>query len=389
MKTNKRFLILTSDSGFGHRSAAKSVLKALEVQYPDQVECLIINPILETDLPKFMKQIDTGYDKRIKSSPQFYRFTYEISDSRPVSEVLEGALTLALQKNIRQLIGDVQPDAILSTNQMFNSPTGAVLKDLDKPIPFFTAVTDMADVHSLWFGNAPDRFFVASDWVKIKAVENGIPERKITISGIPVDPEFMMHSQQVGLLREKLGLKPGVTTILFVGSVRVDNIKENLEALEKVACPIQVVVITGGDHDLFTQLSGIEFGFPLYLQDFVTNMPEWMLASDVLITKAGGLILSEGLAAGLPIVIIDYLPGQEEGNVRFVLGHQAGSWVQNPEELTSTLDYWLCDGQKRLRMVACNARDLGHPDSALTIASALWDASEPHVDQPIPEDKLE
>ncbi|MFZ3152090.1 MAG: glycosyltransferase [Anaerolineaceae bacterium] len=379
MKTNKRFLILTSDSGFGHRSAANSVLKALEVKYPQQAKGLIVNPILETDMPKLVRQIDTGYDSRVKSASKLYRFTYEISDSRPVSEVLESALTLMLQKNIKELIHNLNPDAVLSTNQMFNAPTGAVLKDLNLSVPFFTTVTDLADVHALWFGSGPDRYFVASDWVKIKALENNVPEDRITISGVPVDPDFTLSGQEKSALREGLGLQSDITTVLFVGSVRVFNIVQSLQALEKVSCPIQVVVITGGDKNLFVQLSELKFKFPFYLHDFVTNMPEWMRAADVLITKAGGLILSEGLAAGLPSVIINYLPGQEEGNVRYILSHQAGSWVQNSTEMASVLNYWLSDDQKRLKMVASNSKELGHPDSALQIAEALWEASEKPV----------
>lgn len=379
MKTNRRFLILTSDSGFGHRSAANSVLKALEIKYPQQAKALIVNPILETDVPKLVRQIDTGYDSRVKNAAKFYRFTYEISDSRPVSEVLESALTLMLQKNIKELVQDLNPDAILSTNQMFNTPTGAVLKDMNIAIPFFTAVTDLADVHALWFGSGPDRYFVASDWVKIKALENNVPEDKIIISGVPVDPDFSFNVSEKSALREGLGLRPDMTTVLFVGSVRVFNIEQSLRALEKVSYPIQVVVITGGDKNLFVQLSELKFKFPFYLHDFVTNMPEWMRAADVLITKAGGLILSEALAAGLPSVIINYLPGQEEGNVRYILSHQAGSWVQNPTEMAFVLNYWLSDDQKRLKMVASNSKRLGHPDSALQIAEALWEASEKPV----------
>ena len=206
-----------------------------------------------------------------------------------------------------------------------------------------------------------------------------MPEDRITISGVPVDPDFTLSGQEKSALREGLGLQSDITTVLFVGSVRVFNIVQSLQALEKVSCPIQVVVITGGDKNLFVQLSELKFKFPFYLHDFVTNMPEWMRAADVLITKAGGLILSEGLAAGLPSVIINYLPGQEEGNVRYILSHQAGSWVQNSTEMASVLNYWLSDDQKRLKMVASNSKELGHPDSALQIAEALWEASEKPV----------
>lgn len=376
MKNKKHFLILTSDSGFGHRSAARSVQKALEMSSPEINNVLIINPILETDFPKVVKQIETGYDSRVKNSPRFYRFTYEISDSRQVSEIIEGALTLLLQKNIRQLIELYKPDAILVTNELFIKPTGTVIKENNLRLPFFTVVTDLADVHSMWFGKGPDKYFVASDWVLRKALENEVPPEKIAITGIPVDPDFALIDEQKESLYEKLGVARGYTNLLFVGSVRVENIFDNLMALNDVKYPVQAIVITGGDHELYEKLQEKHFNFPFVLQDFVSNMPEWMAVADVLITKAGGLILSEGLGRGLPIILIGYLPGQEEGNVRYLLAHQAGSYVTNPFELAEVLNYWLAADSQRLKMVASNSKALGHPDSALVIANELKAASE-------------
>ena len=137
MNHKKRFLILTSDSGFGHRSAARSVQKALEAIAPEQVDILIINPILETDMPKLWQQMETGYDSRVKNSPKLYRFTYDLSDSPQMSKLAGGALAILLQKNIKQLIEVYKPDAILSTNQMYNTPMRAILKDREIKIPFF------------------------------------------------------------------------------------------------------------------------------------------------------------------------------------------------------------------------------------------------------------
>lgn len=76
----KRCLIITSDAGFGHRSAALSVSKALEVLYPNQVEILVTNPIQETDTPTVMKPIEKGYDRSVRFSPGLYRLSYEVSD---------------------------------------------------------------------------------------------------------------------------------------------------------------------------------------------------------------------------------------------------------------------------------------------------------------------
>jgi 1,2-diacylglycerol 3-beta-galactosyltransferase len=381
MKNRKRFLILTSDSGFGHRSAARSVQKALEVLAPEQLDILIINPILETDFPKIFKQIDQGYDNRVKNSPKMYRFIYDIGDSPQVSKLAGSALSILLQKNIKKLIELFDPDVILNTNELYNAPIRSIMKDEARRLPFFTVVTDLADVHAMWFSKGPDKYFVTSDWALRKGLENNVPPEKIAITGIPVDPDFSLIDQRREQLYEALGVARGYTNLLFVGSVRVENILDNLMGLQDVNYPIQAIVITGGDHDLYEKVKGISFDFPVVLRDYVTNMPEWMAVSDVLITKAGGLILSEGMAKGLPIMLIDYLPGQEEGNVRYILAHQAGSLVANPFELASVLNFWLEDDCQRLKAVAANSKALGHPDSALVIAKELLAVSESLVEK--------
>jgi 1,2-diacylglycerol 3-beta-galactosyltransferase len=370
----KRCLIVTSDSGFGHRSAALSVSKALEVLYPGQVECLVTNPILETDTLTVMKPIEKGYDRRVRTTPWFYRFSYEVSNSRAVSEVVEGALTFILQKIIAETIHDFKPDVILNTNEMFNNPISKVLQVAGLKTPSYTVVTDLADVHSLWFSPEPDRFFIANEWVKVRALESEVPEDKLVISGIPVSPDFALNQVEKQALRGSLGLDPQRLTLLFVGSNRVSNLQDYLQALENFGIPVQAVVIAGGNDALYKELIGRHYDFPLEVRNFEKNIPQWMMASDVLVTKAGGLILSEGLAARLPILLIDYLPGQEEGNVRYLLSHQAGALVQNVGEFRAIMAYWLEADGYRLSQVSRASAALGHPEAALTVAKALWDA---------------
>lgn len=376
MEAKKRFLILTSDSGFGHRSAAMSVSKALDHLYGDRQVNLIVNPILETNSVSLMKSIEKNYDKGVKNIPNLYKMGYEMSDSRKISEVMETALMVLLQKNISEAFEAFLPHGILITNPMFNAPAGKVRKRNSAKVPLYAVVTDLADVHSLWFAPGPDLFYIASDWVRVKARENGVPLRKLQISGIPVHPRFYLNQDTKPQLRHKLGLERDKRTILFVGSVRVEHILENLRALEELKDEFQVAVIAGGNEELHHTLVEETFNFPIKINGFVDNMPEWMLASDLLVTKAGGLILSEGLAAGLPILLVDFLPGQEEGNVRYVTSHQAGAFVQNVGEFVTMVEFWLRDGAVQLERTAASSKLIGQPGAAFTVAEGLWSAAQ-------------
>lgn len=368
----KRILILTSDFGFGHRSSANSIAKAIQLQYPNTIEPVIINPLLDEPSLFLFQKAEHDYDKTVRDYASFYRFCYEVSDTRPASSFVESTLTIALRKSIRHIIYKNQPDIIISTNQLFNAPVGSVLNNMRVPPPFFTVVTDLADVHKLWFNTNPNRFFVATDYVKNKAMENGIPSRRIIVSGIPVDPEFDTIRQSKEDIRKHLNLNPSLNTILVVGSKRVGRILEYLEVLNNITLPFQVVVIAGGDQTLYETLTQKDWDFPVCIKDYVTNMAEWMHAADILVTKAGGLILSEGMAAGLPIILIDHLAGQEEGNVKFILDNHVGLAADNPDYFITIINSWLSKDQTSVNIYSDNSKRLGHSDAAFVIANACW-----------------
>ena len=382
MSPNKNFLILTCDYGFGHRSAANAIAKAMQLQHPQDSTTVIVNPISEEPASPLLKLTEQNYDQLVTTNPNFYRFTYEISNSRPASEIFGNTMTLALYRNVKQIIQKVHPNAILSTNEMFGGPTGAVIQTMKERLPFYTVVTDLADVHASWFNNHTDKFFVASDIVRAKAITCGIDPQKIFISGIPVNPGFAAPHADKPELRLKLNLDPQLPTLLFVGSRRVSGILDHLAALESLDMPFQVVVIAGGNQELFRQAIRRKWSFPIIqIHNYVTDMMDYMLCADLLVTKAGGLIISEGLAAGLPIFLIDYLPGQEEGNMRFLLDHQAGAVATSPEVLAGLVNTWFGQNPEISQTIAANARRCGHPDAALVIADALWQADEVQIPQ--------
>jgi 1,2-diacylglycerol 3-beta-galactosyltransferase len=374
MSPKKHFLILTSDSGFGHRTAANAIAEAFRIQHPQDAVTHVVNPIFRESVAHFLQKIELNYDQTMKEYPDEYRFFYEFSDNRSVSSLVESILTWALQKSIQNLIDEIQPHAIINANPMFNAPVGSVLDKTNQQIPFYTVITDLADVHKMWFNDKPERFYVATNTVRDKAIETGLHPKKILVSGIPVDPTFESIKTPRPEMKMKLGLNPELVTLLFVGSRRVRRIFENLKALEKISSSLQAVVIAGGDDDLYEKIQARTWGFPIHVKNYVENIPEWMLGSDVLITKAGGMILSEGLAAGLPMIIIDHLPGQEEGNRKYIIDQGAGVAVENPKSFYKLINEWLENDKMLLKLFANKSHLLGRPEAAFTIADDLWNA---------------
>jgi 1,2-diacylglycerol 3-beta-galactosyltransferase len=133
-----------------------------------------------------------------------------------------------------------------------------------------------------------------------------------------------------------------------------------------------LAVVTGHNPALRRRLEGVVWEIPTRIYGFVDNMPELMSASDVLVTKAGPGTLAEAFIAGLPVIISSYIPGQEEGNVKYVLEQEAGAYATDPAEIARIVRGWLEPGNKDLERIVANASALARPDAALIIAQRLY-----------------
>lgn len=372
----KSILILTADAGYGHRSAANALAQSFDLQFGSACECHIVNPVFQKSAPVFLRDSQLNYDRTVLNSPYFYRLTYEASDSMEISTLVHQTMGMLLFKSMRELVSECRPDAVITTYHSYEAAFDAVKAVQKMTIPFFCVVTDLTNVHKLWFRRTPDRLFVGNDAIQSEAVACGYPSEKITVSGIPVNPAIARETRNKPEIRRSLGWDENLPTLLIIGSRRVQHLTEDLRAIQSAGLPLQVAVITGGDDEQYQQLHQMNWKMPVYLYPFVKNVPEMMMAADMLASKAGGLVIAEGLACGLPILLMDALPGQEEGNVDFVCRNQAGVFAPSPDQVAATLKDWLSDDQRRIKEFACRAGQLGKPHAADQIARMIWEAAQ-------------
>ncbi len=206
----------------------------------------------------------------------------------------------------------------------------------------------------------------------MEAILANVPAENVLVTGLPVDPRIGHEKRNKTTLRQSLGWNPELLTVLAVGSKRVKDLFSQLEVINTFDAPLQLVIVAGGNNALFHAARVAPWNIPVFCYNYVRNLPEMMHAANLLITKAGGLITSEALACGLPIIFTSALPGQETGNMEYVCEHSAGVMAKSPAELRETLSEWLKDDQKSLAQFAWNARSLGKPDAAYQIASEVW-----------------
>jgi 1,2-diacylglycerol 3-beta-galactosyltransferase len=371
MSRKAKVLILTGDAGFGHRKAALAISNAISKIYGGRVECAVVNPMGTAGAPRIMQKSQTDYDDTVRNHRSFYQFTYQASDHYPINRIADQVISQLNFRQLRRTIAEERPDAIISTYHLYNTAVRRILEQRGLPIPFYSVVTDLDRVHSFWFHPGPDTYFVATEELVDQAVEQGVAAEKVIASGIPVDTRIADETREPSEIRQQLGWDSELPALLVVGSRRVHNLLEKLAGIEACGTPLQLAVVAGGDEALYRAVKGRHWKVPTFCYGYAENIPEMMRAADVLITKAGGLVVSEGLASGLPMILVDAIVGQETANLDYVLRHMAGVWAPTTEAVRETVCRWLSGEREVLGRYARNARRIGKPGAAYQVARCV------------------
>jgi processive 1,2-diacylglycerol beta-glucosyltransferase len=315
--------------------------------------------------------VSNGYLQMVKTIPQMYRYIYRRAER--ASEVGRFR-TWAHQwtaSNLRPLIESERPDVIVCTHAF---PCGAMAeyKKLysDAP-PVAGIVTDFA-VHGFWIHNNVDAYAVATDAMRQTMVARGIAAERIMATGIPVDPRFARR-EPVAELRARLELPRDRQVVLMMGGgLGLSPLAKLIGALAEVEIPVCAVIIVGRNQRLETKVlaAADETGCPLRVLRFVDNVYDYMHASDVLVTKPGGLTTAEALVAGVPTVLFKPLPGQEERNVRFLTERYAAIRSRTMDDVVDALRELLSSPERRERMRAA-MQSLAKPRAAADIADLI------------------
>ncbi len=371
----KKILILTADSGFGHRSAANAIAAALAEKHGGECEVSILNPLEDHRAPIFLRDSAADYDRLIRNAPDLYRFGYNASDNEIPNFLIEGLLTVSLYEIMRDMVRNLNPDVIVTTYPMYQAPLNSYFTINRYRVPFITVVTDLVTVHRMWFSPGVELCLVPTTEVRKLALSNGITASKIHITGIPVSPVYATNTRSKAEIRKKLGWDPSLPMFLAVGSRRADRLVEALSVLNHFGAPLQVAALAGKNEKLYAQLKSMEWHIPAHIYGLAENMPDLMLASDAIICKAGGLIVTESLACGMPMLLIDVIPGQEEGNRDYVVKNNAGVLAETPLQMLETVSHWLADGGTGLKQTAQNACRVGRSNSAFDAVDLIWNAA--------------
>ncbi len=372
MSKTKKILILTTDAGLGHQSAAQAIAEALRHKYGEACDSEIVNILEDERVPSFLRMAQDNYDQLVREYDELYDLGFRISDAAVPATLVDRAVAMLLLGVMRGLIHQYEPDVIVPTHPMCQMPLDTVYRVENQHIPFLTVVTDLVSVHRLWFDPAVDMCVVPTQAARDLALQYGLSEDQVEVIGIPVDPAIAAETRSKADLRADFGWQPEMETLLVVGGKRVSHLQAVLTALNHANLPLQVVAVAGGDEALYQRFMDTEWHGITHVYNFVENLPTMMLAADAIVCKAGGLIVTESLACGLPLLLVDVLPGQEEGNANYVIERGAAVLAESPVKALETLYHWFVSNEASFSQHTAAAQQLGRPRAAYDIAEKIW-----------------
>lgn len=369
-----KVLLFSVSIGAGHDSVANSVAQEIRERSPlSQVKIVdtfqYINPFLN-------KVVVGSYMETLKFTPKFWGYLYNQAEEGDGLVDLGQIFSKLLSPKMVKLLQDFEPDVIVCSHAF---PVGilSVLKKKGKiNTPLVACITDFT-VHNFWINSYVDLFVIPQEDLMYPLLKEEVPVEKIEAYGIPIRRQFLGDYSKKEI-RKKLGLNDQKTVLVMGGGLGLGHIEEITSKLMHES-DLQVLVVAGKNEKLQKELEGYKKDNRLHIFGFVENIAEIMKASDILLSKPGGVTTAEALAMELPIIIFSSLPGQEDRNTHYLLNKGIAIKVRKIDELVFELNS-LLDNRVRFRQMKEMLADIKKADSTVKTVDKLWDLANKKVE---------
>jgi len=353
----------------GHRQATVALHRSLKNIDPD-LEIKSINGFGYT-YPRLEKIVNKTYMGVIKTTPKIWEYLYDnpalVKNSTPIKDFLHKVS----HKKLSKLFKSFLPDTVVCT-QAF--PCGMVAdykRTHNLNIRLIGVLTDYAP-HSFWLNEGVDYYVVPSQDAKERFIRGGIPEEKIKVYGIPIRARFS-DALDKGEIAHKLGLEVDVPTVLIMGGGQgLGPIKDVVKTLIRSDMNVQLIVLAGVNRKLIKWLKRVspKTEKKMLVYEYADNVEELMELSTLIVSKPGGMTTAEALAKGLPMVIINPIPGQEMHNTQFLVEKGIAVLVEKEDQIGKTIK-GLLSSPSRLAAMRQAACDNAKPHAAADIAKLI------------------
>lgn len=369
----KRILILMSNTGGGHRAAAEAIQEALNHLYGPDVTVSIVDA-WQDHVAWPVNKLGKTYSWVVNEAVWLWKALWLLEYQPRLVDTFIDSIYPLVAPGLLNLFQAYRPDAVISVHPLITRLPLTVLKRARLNIPFITVVTDMVKGYHTWYDPRTTLCLVPTELARQQAEGFHFDPGQMEVVGQPVTLKLATGIEENKInLRCKLQIDPHRPTILLIGGGEgfgpILNIARNIS--QKVS-RAQLIIVAGRNQSLKKKLAAVNWEIPTQILGFVNNMPELMGTADVLVTKAGPGCIAEAFVAKLPLILFDYIPGQEEANVDYVVNHNAGAYVTDPQKIATLLSEWLSPNNPKLAEMTQNASRLAQPEAALTIAHRIY-----------------
>ncbi|MNJ30444.1 MGDG synthase family glycosyltransferase [Paenibacillus bouchesdurhonensis] len=359
-----KVLIMYASYGDGHYQASK----ALEASFHHSgITDVVLLDLMAEAHPFLNEMTKFVYMQSFKTIPLIYGWVYNATkDMQPDTSLLSVLNSLGMRK-MQQAISSIEPDLIIHTFPQLAMPK--LLKKTGLTLPLVNIVTDF-DLHGRWVHPDVDRYYVATEDLKTEVVRRGIPAERVLASGIPLKPDFghvsLAETEQI------CELEPSKKTILIMAGAfgvmqGIWDICEELLSNENY----QVIAVCGRNKELHCKLKQELGRHPhFHLFGYINEVAQLMRLSNCIITKPGGITLSESLVCRLPIFLYRPVPGQELNNALYLERKGIASIASDPGALIEQIDALLRD-EERLARIYQEIDNIRKPEAAEIIVKDI------------------
>lgn len=367
--SGKNILVVTASMGSGHNKAANAVAEAIKRKYP--VNKINVIDFMSTETAYFNSLVKDIYLKMLDHTPSVYEFFYKFTSDSTKGSTIQSVFAHAMKKDMRELIKKYEADMVICTHP-FPCAAASYLKQTGEiNIPLITVMTDFC-VHQFWLYKNIDIYFTANDLLKKEMVNQGLLEERIFVTGIPVGYNFRVDYNRDDLLTKFKLEKDKPVALIMGGGLGLGGVKNALCQLERLKKDIQILVITGANVALWSEMN--EYAqhskHKIFVWGYSHNIQEFMSVATFLISKPGALTISEALTRELPMILHDPIPGPEVDNAKFVFDNGAAIWVRHQDTLDAVVREVLSDATI-LPKLRNNAKVLKKPYASDNIADVI------------------
>ena len=367
-----RILLLHATVGTGHKRAAEALSTAFASYPAAQVR---VEDVLDYTPKIFRKAYAGSYLELTDHAPlvwgYFYTQTYRDPDLAQVTNYLRKVLESVGTNDLKDVLKNFLPEIIICTHFLPVELLVRLKHSAKLMPPIYCIVTDYG-AHTFWTYTDIDGYFVGAEKPREQLIERGVSPERIWVSGIPIDTTIS-EPKDPALSRQRRGLPAqGQVITLFGGGVANERLRMMVKDLLVSGINGTLVVVAGRNESMRQALADLKSSSTMTLRvlGFVTYVDDLVAASDLVITKAGGLIISEILARNVPIIVIDPIPGQEEWNADFVVVSGAGEQLRMAESVAATAKR-LLQTPFLMDYMRKQAKNVAHPRAAFEIAEKV------------------